>query len=377
MIKVIHLAILLVSLQLLAGCDDDLQLPLDDPAYCPADPMLAECPQGTCSGPYECISYCLRYHPEGESIPGDGMGSWCDDSRVPGFGDFCRDHPEVIGCTDWCSAHPGQCGGSDGDGDSDVDSDADTDVDGDGDSDADVDEEPDGDPEVDCDDSDDCMDAEAARCVDGACVACDSDTDCTSVEGLPACVDGVCWECSPDNTSACAGETPLCDADRHLCVTCLSSNDCSGADAARCADGVCSACEAHADCEHLEGLPACEDGVCHECTTDQTDGCVGDTPLCDADAHRCVECLDESQCTTATESQCVAGACTACETDAHCSHIPGLPACDAGTCVECTADSADACTGETSHCDTDANACVECLIHSDCTPGTPQRTPRS
>ena len=350
---------------------EELQMPLDDPSYCPADPMTAECPRGTCSGPYECISYCIRYFPEGESIPAAGMGAWCDDARVPELGGFCRDNPGVVGCPQWCDDHPGECdGGTDGDGDSDIDGDGDGDLDADGDGDSD------GDTEADCEDHDDCSVADTARCQDGLCVACDADEHCESVEGLPACQDGICYECTADNTAACAGETPLCDTERNRCATCIDAGDCTGPEASRCAEGVCVACEGNDDCTHLPGLPACEDGVCYQCTELHTSECSDDTPMCNAEENRCVECIEQAHCTSTTESQCSDGMCAACSADDHCTHIPDLPACNDGTCVECTAESTDACTDGTPYCHADSNNCVACLDHTHCTdPAAAQCSP--
>lgn len=62
----------LIATAALAGCHD---LPSDLEAYCHDTPMAEECPVGVCSGPYECIDYCIRHFPEHSGIPGSGPGA--------------------------------------------------------------------------------------------------------------------------------------------------------------------------------------------------------------------------------------------------------------------------------------------------------------
>jgi len=290
-------AALLALVPLLCNCHE---VPLSMMDVCPGDPMHPTCRSAACSGPYECVSYCVRYHPEGENIPDEGLGSWCDDARVPDFGEFCPGHDEVAGCEDWCEDHPDRCGAtSDGDADSDADGDADSDGDADGDADED------GDTDVECRDDGECTRAEAARCLDGACVACESDDECASVDGLPACEAGVCHVCSASNSSACVGETPHCEVASHECVACLDGAHCTSADAARCSEtNECASCTNSSDCDSVDGASVCADGACVACTSN---------------AH-----CEHGRICNYTTRECVA-ACHVCESTDDCAAEAGGP----------------------------------------------------
>ena len=236
--------------------------PIGLDSYCPDDPTV-DCPRGDCGTVYPCVSYCVRNHPEGGSVPDSGMGSWCDDSRVTDYGEWCREHPAIVGCEEWCAAHDDACDGG-GDGDSDVDGDGDADGDADPDEEPDIDMDSDPDPEPECREHEDCERPEAARCLDGVCVACGGDEHCTHVPGLQACEAGVCHECTADNDDACVGAMPYCDTTGHECVECLEHDQCEDAAASRC-DGTtftCEACDDDAQCAHVPDLPACDGGTC-------------------------------------------------------------------------------------------------------------------
>ena len=44
--------------------------------YCPDDPLREWCnTDHNCSGPFECVSYCIRLYPGGSGVPSSGMGS--------------------------------------------------------------------------------------------------------------------------------------------------------------------------------------------------------------------------------------------------------------------------------------------------------------
>jgi hypothetical protein len=296
----------------------------------------------------------------------------------------------AVACHDVCPGHDGACdGGGDGDSDVDADGDADTDgdgdgdvegdadVDGDADGDADPDEEPDidmdsdPDPEPECREHEDCERPEAARCLDGVCVACGGDEHCTHVPGLQACEAGVCHECTADNDDACVGATPYCDTTGHECVECLEHDQCEDAAASRC-DGTtftCEACDDDAQCAHVPDLPACDGGTCYECSFENTTAC-GDSLHCDLDGHECVECTEFTHCLSPGAARCdeATHGCVPCTEDMDCVHLAGTPACrDDGTCVECTSN-ADCVASEV--CNYTPNACVEacraCTRDADC-----------
>ncbi len=147
------------------------------------------------------------------------------------------------------------------------------------------------------------------------CVECLADDDCRA-EGLGYCVNHTCQPCDPVEQAGCPDALPACvvsesDGENHLCVQCSQ--------------------DAH-----------CDVGRCHE--------------------HACVECAASTDCTDRRSPRCTAEAkCGACESDDDCSHIPGLAACEstAGACVECT-DNSHCTTPDKEICDRTRNICVEC-----------------
>ena len=365
-------------LGLCSGCPSELAT-LD--RVCPGDPMVPECRSVGCAGPYECISYCVQNYPDSEGIPTGGRGSWCDDPRVPvDFGDFCSDHDDVLGCTDWCAGHEGRCHAAT-DGDGDLDSDHDTDGDSDVDSDTDTDTDPDEDPDLSCGTDDDCPRATEAHCDGSRCVPCTSGDHCSHLGGLPVCDEGGCYPCSATDPGICAAARPYCDATAHECVACLEHGHCSTQtpycdptahtctecleqshctepDASQCNEShECVGCGSDEHCTDLAGRPACESGVCYECSTTNASACTGETPRCDTAGHSCVQCLAHADCHEAAAGQCdETHHCVPCTDDEHCAGVADLPHCAAGTCVAC-AGYAHCPTGQV--CNYTTHACVE------------------
>jgi hypothetical protein len=298
-----RLTFLVLVVCVVAGCSQPAQ---DLTQWCPGDPTRQWCPEGEgeCSGPYECLSYCIVHHPEGENIPDTGMGSWCDDPRIPAFGDFCRDYLDAVaGCSDWCAAHADLCGVAT-DGDTDVDSDSDSDSDSDVETDADPDADPD--PEPECLSDDECPLATASHCdtTTWSCTTCSDDAHCTHIDGAPACHDGECVLCSDANTTRCIGGTTHCLLDDHTCVACLTNDHCPTPAASRCdsTTHACAPCVGNDDCTHLtEDTHVCDGGNCVQCTSnadcDITAGLV-----CNYAENRCVnacqDCTSDTSCAT-------------------------------------------------------------------------------
>ena len=128
--------------------------------------------------------------------------------------------------------------------------------------------------------------------------------------------------------------------------------------------------------------PACENGkvcksddlTCVDCLTN--DQCPD--AFCNSATNLCVDCLENTTCTIPTASTCQDGACAQCSNDSDCTHIEGLPRCEAGTCtVEC--ESNDDCTrGICDQRPLTKNRCIEgprdkgpcevCTDDSDCKP---------
>ena len=109
-------------------------------------------------------------------------------------------------------------------------------------------------------------------------------------------------------------------------------------------------------------------------------GCSGAIPHCDTVAKKCVQCLVASDCSLSSASACVSGTCTACTTNADCSHITSKGVCNSGTCVTCTAGDESACDGFS--CNPKTFACTQtrvdsvdfcgaCLADSECIGGDP------
>jgi len=136
-----------------------------------------------------------------------------------------------------------------------------------------------------------------------------------------------------------------------------------------------------ADCACDDLKPVClEDvGECVECTDDERGACRGPTPFC-AD-HRCVGCLETSDCIEPRAPVCTDGACVACTSDAECG--AGM-LCDvaSGRCGECTGARREACTGAGGEavCDVlaltcsdaapgSAGACQNCVSDAHCAAG--------
>ena len=175
---------------------------------------------------------------------------------------------------------------------------------------------------------------------------------CGSNEGDASCPQGMfCNACEPDN-NGCVLEQPstLChvvggfDADTETSGSssgtsisdgssttaaedttlgettssagCELDADCMSPDAPFCdPTGDCVSCDVLSDpnaaCEGLDPAnPVCDAGACVQCTTEQTDACDGQTPVCGAD-NACTACTEHAEC---PQSAChldgpIAGAC--------------------------------------------------------------------
>lgn len=106
--------------------------------------------------------------------------------------------------------------------------------------------------------------------------------------------------CSP----SCTGETPHCDEDAGECVACLSDTHCTSPAASRCDGGICIPCQSNTDC-HQAGLGVCDDGTCVECTGTDFTACDG--KVCDSKLKTCTNidpnstlecrpCVSDAQC---------------------------------------------------------------------------------
>lgn len=176
----------------------------------------------------------------------------------------------------------------------------------------------------------------------GACVSCQSDTECG---GNAVCTDvGRC---------ECAGGFHDCNG---VCV--------SNTDVATCGSS-CAPCDAP-----VNGTATCDGTSC---------GFTCDPPL-EPFGDQCGACGSNADC-SAGEPKCDNGLCVACGADSDCSAHAELPYCNAGACVECK--SAEDCGGNicntlTGACTTtmggsvatcgECSASAECMTGHDCVP---------
>jgi uncharacterized repeat protein (TIGR01451 family) len=230
--------------------------------------------------------------------------------------------------------------------------------------------------------------------------------------------------CDDTNAAACPNGTPLCNttASPKQCAACLGDNDCTSPNAPLCnlSTHQCQACTTDAACAVKDpSKPACAtSGACVICTTQNETACQGATPACNGATNTCVECTDNSDCTSPTgicdkgSNKCVqclnandcpgqsacnastktcvacitsndcagvtpicnASICGACKNDAECkTKDPQNPVCattgsSAGACVPCTPGNASACPSDKPVCSAN-DTCVACTKDSECTGG--------
>ncbi len=124
-------------------------------------------------------------------------------------------------------------------------------------------------------------------------------------------------------------------------------------DATCAADGDCGIASLH-----------CMAGACVACTSDAHCTTPG-LPRCDLALHRCIECGVSNDC--AANQTCRTGHCfTPCVTATTCT--AATPRCDDGFCVQCD-DGVGCTTASTPHCL--SHRCVGCLADTDCAGTTP------
>jgi hypothetical protein len=112
---------------------------------------------------------------------------------------------------------------------------------------------------------------------------CSRPADCIDPT-LPYCVDGICLACDSEGDLGCPAETPVCDSAFGTCGPCTGAEDCaSHAGTPLCIEGACVACDENDDCEGP--VPICDDGACRACRVDSE--CA--TGACDFDTGACVE----------------------------------------------------------------------------------------
>jgi hypothetical protein len=183
---------------------------------------------------------------------------------------------------------------------------------------------------------------ELPQCSAGACVACLTDTDCADTTETPECVSNACVACDPANDSGCdaAGSTPQCSPATNTCVACIDDATGAGMDSGcdtttpNCVGGTCiGGCTDDTQCT-VTGFEQCVSGACAACDSADDAGCdpTGGTPECNPTTllcgvcdpvgdtgcsdtlldhcgplATCVDCLDDTHCTT--PATCIANVC--------------------------------------------------------------------
>lgn len=183
-------------------------------------------------------------------------------------------------------------------------------------------------------------------CTTDTCV--DNECDNASLAAGDPCSTGVCdgeavdpecVNCLEDED--CDVGAPNCDTDTNLCQGCVTDGDCD--DSNECTIDACDATTCIYDAV-AEGV-ACAGGVCDgasngavcvECV--ETDDCTGADPVCDTDNDICVECLANEDCGGETPAcDTATNVCVGCLSDADCD---GADECSDGNV--CTTPAPDA-----------------------------------
>jgi hypothetical protein len=180
-------------------------------------------------------------------------------------------------------------------------------------------------------------------CVSNKCVACTNNDQCGKKNpATPACVlqggkAGSCVECKDDTTCR---DGKVCNTDANTCVQCVDHTKCSGT-APLCSSNQCVGCSSLAATEcrvKNPALPACAPtGACVQCT--DNNGCTGSLTVCKLATNTCVECMDDSKCTTGTKRKCKneTNACVQCLDNTQCSGTTPICGSD-NTCQPCKND---------------------------------------
>jgi len=167
----------------------------------------------------------------------------------------------------------------------------------------------------------------------GRCVECISARNCAGTERRYC--DTRTFECA-----TCLGDTqctkiaPYCALALGDCVECLSADNCgtSGLTCDRLNYRCVPSCDTNADCASAPQTPFCdpERSLCVSCVNDGD--CPAVAPRCSPMGKTCVTCLDDGDCAIATPRCDVrARVCRQCLTNRDCS--PGAT-CVAGACVD-------------------------------------------
>ncbi len=200
-------------------------------------------------------------------------------------------------------------------------------------------------------------------CVGGRCVECTGAGDCTDPGQVCDSVTNECKTTCTDPTQCTSGGAPLCSA-RGVCVRCSTNADCPQDDPiCNPALDECVECSTASDCPAGEPFCIAGRGKCAECLNNGH--CGAAKPFCDGDGS-CEECLKEGDC--GAGARCVDKECvTKCTGDAQCTGDRRFCNTATGVCMECR-DNTHCTSGGSPYCETGSGQCVECLTNDNCDP---------
>jgi hypothetical protein len=206
-------------------------------------------------------------------------------------------------------------------------------------------------------------------CIRGRCEACSSNADCGVA--APACspVDHLCHlSCLNDGGARCQGQTPLCDPATGACVGCQTNTDCP-ATAPLCDPTTksCVQCEANSDCPASQPRCFLANNTCVACIVNAD---CGTGKACDPQDHRCVAvCTSDLQCQNGNNNQTkcnvTTGACVQCLAGTDCKNKQ-TPICATpqDRCVQCV--TATDCNADAGLKFCEQSQCVQCINNNDC-----------
>lgn len=226
----------------------------------------------------------------------------------------------------------------------------------------------------------------------GACVQCNPDdvvTVCTNAGKVCHPFDAndpfsyTCVDCLTDAQCDDDPNKPICQDADHTCAGCTGGGECVVRDpnlpVCQLSSGRCVECDTSADCTNAD-KPICNPaGACVPCDDPSAaeDGCQvkndpntadPNTPVCNADNGRCVECVSDNNCTfDPNEPYCIGNSCGPC-TDQFCEN-QGLVCNGAtGLCVACLDGPTDCYPADPNApiCDLVGHTCEPCMSNTEC-----------
>lgn len=219
---------------------------------------------------------------------------------------------------------------------------------------------------VQCTTDPDCTGADKF-CIRGRCEACRTNANCGVAAPVCAPGDHQCHtSCIGDAAVSCKGDTPLCDTATGACVGCQTGTDCPpGRPLCEPTTKSCVQCTMSSECPTSRPRCFLGDFTCVECIA--TSDC-GTGKICDPRERRCVAaCSTDAQCGgTTPKCNTATSTCVQCLAGPDCAATPTTPLCATprDRCVQCIKNTDCAPDAGASICDQDR--CVQCKNDKDC-----------